>query len=115
MLEFTSSSATLTSSAPVYPSLPLWETEIVGDAGIVRVQTRHYAALSSAHTQTTLDTQQVAQKQGIHYNFARQAQAFIDAILRRAELAVTAEDGLKALEVALAIYASAEQQQPVTL
>jgi predicted dehydrogenase len=116
LLEFTGgSTATLTTSAPSYPSLPLWETEIVGDKGILLVQTRHYAALSNAHTHNTLDTQQIAQEQGIHYNFARQAQAFADAILERAALGVTAEDGLKALEVALAIYASAEQHQPVTL
>jgi len=116
LLEFTNgSSATLTTSAPVFPSLPLWETEIIGDAGILRVQTRHHAMLSNHHTQTTIDTQRVAQEQGVHYNFARQAQAFIDAILGRAELAITADDGLKALEVALALYASAEQKQPVSV
>ena len=115
LLEFTNSSATLTTSAPSYPSLPLWETEVVGNSGILRVQTRHYAALSNHQTQQTIDTQHLASEQGIHYNFARQAQAFVDAILKRSELAITPKDGLKALEVSLAIYASAEQQQPVTL
>lgn len=116
LLEFAGgSTATLTTSAPVYPSLPLWETEIVGNKGILRVQTRHYAALSNTHTHNTIDTQHLAQEQGIHYNFARQAQAFADAVLGRTALAVTAEDGLKALEVTLAIYASAEQHQPVSL
>ena len=40
---------------------------------------------------------------------------FVDAIREQREPRVTGEDGYKALEVAMAVYASAENGQPVTL
>jgi predicted dehydrogenase len=52
---------------------------------------------------------------GQHYNFVRQAEEFADAILADRAPLVSGQDGLKALEICLAIYRSAAQGCPVTL
>lgn len=101
--------ATLTASAPEYRAQPgLWETEIFGTSGMARLRTRQWAELSTDDLQVREETQGFSEQLGPHYNFARQAEAFVSAILEDGEPQVTGEDGLRALEVVLAIYRSAE-------
>jgi predicted dehydrogenase len=52
---------------------------------------------------------------GPHYNFTRQARAFADAILTDTEPVITGEDGLRALEICLAIYEAAESGKVVKM
>lgn len=109
-------SATLSASAPLYRTEPAhWDTEIYGDAGIARVRTRHWAELSSDRRLEHLAAPEVTDTAAPHYNFARQAAAFMAAIREDHEPPVTGEDGLRALEVALAIYRSAETGETVRL
>ncbi len=108
--------ATVTSNAPAYRAQPAhWETELYGDKGMVRIRTRKFAEISNDQIMEHIDTTSFSTDLGPHYNFARQAQAFIQAIREDTEPPVTGEDGVKALEIALAIYESAQSVQPVTL
>jgi predicted dehydrogenase len=108
--------ATLCANAPAYRAQPAhWDSEIYGDKGMLRLRTRQWAELSSDNASEHVDTEDVSKRLGPHYNFARQAQSFIAAVCDQREPFVSGEDGLKALEVAHAIYRSAETSQPVLL
>lgn len=105
--------ATLNANAPYYRAQPArWETEIYGTTGMARARTRQWAELSTNAETLHHETASFAEDQGAYYNFARQAQAFADAILQDQEPPVTGEDGLRALEICLAIYRSAESGKP---
>lgn len=116
LLKFASgATATLTANAPRYRVDPsFWETEIYGSQGMVRLRTREWAELSNDATVERVDTAQY-DKQMPHYNFARQMAALIRAITEDSEPTVTGIDGLKALELALAIYQSAASGRTITL
>ena len=108
--------ATLNTNAPAYRAQPAhWETELYGDKGLLRIRTRHFAELSNDQMVDHVDTAPFSDSLGPHYNFARQAQAFVDAIREDREPVITGEDGLRALELALAIYQSAETGETVRL
>ncbi len=107
---------TLTTSAPSYPAKPaIWETEIIGTEGMGRARTRFWAEVSNAGGQSHQDTEWCAEKFGIYYNFMRQATAFLDAIRDDTPPAVTGADGLAALRIVQAIYASAARGETVTV
>ena len=82
---------------------------------MLRIRTRHFAELSNDQKMDHVDTAPFSDSSGPHYNFARQAQAFVDAIREDREPVITGEDGLRALELALAIYQSAETGETVRL
>lgn len=117
LLNFASgATATLCANAPAYRAQPAhWDTEIYGDKGMLRLRTRQWAELSSDYCNEHVDTEKISSEQGPHYNFARQAKEFITAIREEREPLITGEDGLKSLELALAIYHSAETGQSVNL
>jgi predicted dehydrogenase len=117
LLNFASgATATLCANAPVYRAQPAhWDTEIYGDKGMLRLRTRQWAELSNDHCSEHVDTEKISSEQGPHYNFARQAKEFITAIREDREPFITGGDGLKSLELALAIYRSAETGQSVSL
>lgn len=106
--------ATLSSGAPSYPSLPGWETDLYGSEGQLRIRTRAWAEVSSEQRRERIDTSHLGERTP-HYNFARQAAAFVAAVRGERPLAVTAADGLASLEVALAIYHSAETGSTISL
>jgi predicted dehydrogenase len=107
--------ASSTANAPAYWAQPaVWETEIFGTGGMLRI-TREAVEVSSDSLQTRLETQTSASRLGPHYNFVRQAEAFVSAIERDREPLITAEDGLRSLEVVLALYRSAETGETVRL
>lgn len=95
-------------NAPFYRAQPAhWETEIYGTEGMARLRTRQWAELSTNDQQERTETASLSEELGPYYNFARQAKEFADAIIEDRDPLVTGEDGLKALEVCLAIYRSA--------
>jgi len=109
-------SVVFSASAPRYRAQPAWwETEIYGTTGLLRVRTRHWAELSTDHQLEHLDTEQLSETAGPHYNFARQAQSFLTAIREDRPPEVSGEDGLRALEIVHAIYSSAERGERVVL
>ena len=108
--------AALSANAPNYRAQPAhWETEIYGTVGMARARTRQWAELSSRTTLLHQPTSALSAELGQHYNFARQAEEFAAAILADRAPLVSGQDGLKALEICLAIYRSAAQGCPVTL
>lgn len=108
--------ATLTTNAPVYRAQPAhWETELYGDKGMLRIRTRQFAELSNDELMEHVDTAHLSDELGPHYNFARQARVFVNTILEDKHPVITGEDGVKALELALAIYQSAEIGETVHL
>lgn len=108
-------SATLSACAPLYRAQPsYWDTQIYGTQGMVRVRTRHWAELSNDKVSMRQESRS-AKTLGEHYNFVRQAQAFVDAIAADRAPVVSGDDGLKALEVAMAIYHSANSGEVIQL
>lgn len=116
LLTFTNgATATLSACAPSYRAQPAyWDTQIYGTHGMLRVRTRHWAELSNDKGSVRQESGS-ATTVGEHYNFVRQAQAFVDAIMADEAPVVSGEDGLKALEVAMAIYQSARRREVVHL
>jgi predicted dehydrogenase len=116
LLTFTNGvAASLTANAPSYWAQPaLWETEVWGTKGMLRVG-RGRVEISSNELQTRLETQTAASRLGEHYNFVRQAEAFVSAINEDTEPAVTARDGLESLRVVLALYESAATGEIIRL
>lgn len=107
--------ATLTANAPSYWAQPaLWETEIFGTEGMLRIG-RGGVEVSSNRLQTRLETQTPASRLGEHYNFIRQAEAFVAAIKDGMEPVITPADGLESLRIVMAIYRSAETGEIITL
>jgi predicted dehydrogenase len=116
LLTFASgAAASLTANAPSYWAQPaLWETEVWGTQGMLRIG-RGGVEISSNKLQTRLETQSEVSRLGIHYNFIRQAEAFVHAINEDTEPAVTARDGLESLRVVMALYESADSGEIVRL
>ena len=107
--------ASLTANAPSYWAQPaLWETEVWGTEGMLRIG-RGGVEISSNRLQVRLDTQTPASRLGEHYNFVRQAEAFVSAINEDTEPLVTARDGLESLRVVMALYESATTGEIVWL
>lgn len=107
--------ASLTAIAPSYWAQPaLWETEVWGAEGMLRIG-RGGVEISSNRLQVRLDTQTPASRLGEHYNFVRQAEAFVSAINEDTEPLVTARDGLESLRVVMALYESAATGEIVRL
>lgn len=109
--------ATLTANAPTYPvAAPVWETEVHGTRSMVRVRTRGFAETGSADgagQRYDVGRDEVTARP--HYNFERQAADLLDAITNdRAPLA-SGLDGLRAVEICLAAYASAASARPVAI
>lgn len=107
-------SATLTANAPRYPADPtVWETEVHADQAMVRMRTRSFAERAGWSGSERYDAATDATLGSVHYNFARQAADLLDAIDAGRDPMVTGEDGMAALDVCLAAYASASAKAPV--
>jgi predicted dehydrogenase len=99
--------ATLIVNSPGYLVTPRsWDTEIYGSEARLRVRTRRYLEFSSDTHAYRLDVTR-------DDNFAAQAREFVTAIREQREPWISGRDGIRAQEVALAIYRSAESRQPV--
>jgi len=101
--------ATLIENSPDYLVTPRsWDTEIYGSQGWVRARHGECLEFSSDAQAYRLDV--------AHDDWwVTQAQAFVMAVREQREPWITGEDGLRALEVAMAIYRSAELGQPVSV
>jgi len=98
--------ATLIVNSPGYVVTPRsWDTEIFGSEARIRVRTREYLEYTSDFHAYRLDVTR-------DDNFGAQAREFVAAIREGREPWITGEDGLRAQEVAMAIYRSAELRQP---
>jgi UDP-N-acetyl-2-amino-2-deoxyglucuronate dehydrogenase len=108
--------ATLTANAPTYPADPaVWETEVHGERAMVRMRTRAFAETSSAGGAERFVAGQDEETARPHYNFERQATDLLAAISAGRDPAVPGEEGIRALEVCLAAYRSAETGRPVEI
>ena len=107
---------TLVSYSPIYRAQPAyWETQIYGTQGMLRLRVRGWAEVSNNQILKRDDSTTHKGPWGEHYNFVRQAQEFVAAIREDREPAITAEDGLQALRICLAVYESAELKKTVQL
>jgi predicted dehydrogenase len=106
LLTFASSaSALLYENAPAYGRLGGWVTEIFGTQGALVITT----GTTLEYRGTTGSAQWSYQGDD---RFARQATEFLAAIRQHRPPTVTGNDGLRGLEVALAIYRSAATGKP---
>ena len=107
-------SATLSACAPRFRAEPtVWETEVFTDRTMVRIRTRASAERSGDDAQERYDAAADPATSDPHYNFARQADAMLRAVAAGQSPPADGADGLRALEVCLAIYRSAELGRPV--
>lgn len=108
--------ATLTANSATYPNAPtVWETEVHGSEAMVRIRTRSFAETSGLHGSERYEPGLDGETSNPNYNFERQAADFLAAVAEDRAPAVTGEDGMRALEVCLAIYRSAEEGRPVAI
>lgn len=108
--------ATLTANAPTYPADPaVWETEVHGRDAMVRMRTRGFAETNGRAGAQRYEAGGDAETARPHYNFERQAADFLAAIAAGRDPSVTGEDGLRALEICLAVYRSAATGRPVAI
>lgn len=109
--------ATLSANAPLYRAQPtLWETEIYGSHAMVRVRTGEWAEMSSNEQTGRYEAgKDPVTSEAPFYHFARQAHDILEAIISGRQPSITGTDGLRALEVCLAIYRSAELRRPIQL
>lgn len=108
--------ATLTANAPTYPNDPaVWETEVHGRDAMLRMRTRGFVETNGKAGAHRYEAGHDTETARPHYNFERQAVDFIAAIAERRDPLATGEDGLRALEICLAAYRSAETGRPVAL
>jgi predicted dehydrogenase len=106
LLTFASgATAALYENAPGYGRLGEWTTEVFGTAGALRITTGAALEYRGATRQERWTYQD-------DRRFDRQAGEFIAAITERRPPSVTGVDGLRGLEVVLAIYRSAASGRP---
>lgn len=106
LLTFASgASALLYENAPAYGRLGGWVTEIFGTEGALVITTGTGLEYRGASGSTRWNYEE-------DVRFARQAAEFVAAIRQHRPPAVTGDDGLRGLEVALAIYRSAATGRP---
>ncbi len=97
--------ATFSVNCPLYPSGATgWRSEIFGTEGVVRIHARQYVEITSARLARRIDVRGIGEENGEHYNFQRQAEAFVNAILNGTDSPVPGAVGLTALEACQAIY-----------
>ncbi len=109
LLEFDNRAmATFSVNGPTYPcGATGWRSEIYGTEGVIRIRARQSVAITSTRLVQHIDVREVAAQNGEHYNFQRQAAAFVDAIRRGTVSPVPGRVGLSALKACHAIYDSA--------
>ncbi len=106
LLEFENRAmATLAVNGPTYPcGTTGWRSEIYGTEGVIRIQARQSVELASSRLTHQMDVRDAAVQGGEHYNFRRQAQAFVHAIQQGQDSPITGHTGLAVLEACAAIY-----------
>ncbi len=109
LLEFENRAmAMLAVNGPTYPcGTTGWRSEIYGTEGVIRIQARQSVEIASSRLVQQIDVRDVATQNGEHYNFRRQAQAFVQAIQRDAASPISGQTGLANLEACQAIYTNA--------
>jgi predicted dehydrogenase len=117
MLHFANGTvASLVANAPAYYAQPAhWDTEIYGTHGRLRVRNGEWADLSTDERSVRVTPRSQNTPLGERYNFVRQAEDLVGAVEEDRQPAVTGQDGLRALEVVLAIYRAAEGEDLVQL
>ena len=101
--------ATLVANSPAYLVTPrAWDTQIYGSRGCVRVRTDEYVEYTGESRAHRLNVER-------DDHFGAQARSFVAAIQQGTEPWITGEDGLRALEIAMAIYESSDSGRPVSL
>ncbi len=106
LLEFANGAvATLAVNGPTYPcGATGWRSEIYGTAGVIRIQARQTVEIASSRLVQQKDVRDVAIAHGEHYNFRRQAQAFVEAIRQGQPSPITGQTGLAVLAACAAVY-----------
>jgi predicted dehydrogenase len=101
--------ATLSACAPRFRAEPtLWETEVFTERAMVRLRTRGFAEVSADVRCERFEAADDPDAHDPHYPFARQAADLLRAVETGSTPSVSGVDGLRALEVCLAIYRSGD-------
>ena len=97
--------ATFNVTGPTYPAgRTSWRSEIYGTEGVIRIRARHSVEIAGHNLVQRIEVGNTAAAAGEHYNFKRQAEAFVRAIRNQDDSPIPGQDGLNVLKVCDMIY-----------
>ena len=97
--------ATFSVSGPSYPAGETgWWSEIYGTEGVIRIRSRQSVEIKGNGLDQRIEVGDTAAREGEHYNFKRQAEAFVQAIRNGQEAPIPGRAGLAVLEACQRIY-----------
>lgn len=100
--------ASFSVNSPNYPSGRTgWRSEIYGTEGLVRIRARESVEICSKRMNQVVDVRDAGGELGEHYNFRRQAEAFVQTLTENGDPPVPGECGLAVMTLAQSIYAAA--------
>ncbi len=98
--------ATLNVTGPTYPAGGTsWRSEIYGTEGVIRIRARQSVEIAGNNLVQCINIGDTAAQEGEHYNFRRQAEAFVHAVLSGQDAPIPGRHGLAVLEACRMIYA----------
>ena len=97
--------ATFNVTGPTYPAGgTAWRSEIYGTEGVIRIRARQSVEIAGHNLVQRIEVGNTAAAAGEHYNFKRQAKAFVRAIRNQDDSPIPGQDGLNVLKVCDMIY-----------
>ena len=97
--------ATFSVSGPSYPAGKTgWWSEIYGTEGVIRIRARQSVEIKGNGLDQRIEVGDTAAREGEHYNFKRQAEAFVQAIRNGQVSPIPGRAGLAVLEACQRIY-----------
>lgn len=97
--------ATFSVSGPSYPAGETgWRSEIYGTEGVIRIRARQSVEIKGNGLDQRIEVGDTAAGEGEHYNFKRQAEAFVQAVRNGQGSPIPGQTGLAVLEACQRIY-----------
>lgn len=97
--------ATFNVTGPTYPAGgTAWRSEIYGTEGILRIRARQSVEVAGNRLVQRVNIGDTAAREGEHYNFRRQAEAFVHAVQSGQDSPIPGRHGLAVLEACRMIY-----------
>ena len=97
--------ATFSVTGPTYSAGGTeWRSEIYGTEGVIRIRARQSVEIAGRNLAQRIDVANTTAEEGEHYNFKRQAEAFVRAVRNQGVSPIPGQYGLRVLELCQKIY-----------
>ena len=98
--------ATFSVNGPSYPAGDTgWRSDIYGTEGVIRIRARQSVEIAGSSLVQRINIGDTAAQEGEHYNFRRQAAAFVHAVQSGRDVPISGRHGLAVLEACRMVYA----------